>query len=160
MNAIIKAGIATLGALTLAMPLSASDTIAALPGWLAGAWVQADERGAAGGVWADEFWTPPRGGLMIGAARMGDGERIDVFEHTRIVRMPDGTLVFVAQPFGNPASYFPMVASDAQMIEFANPAHDYPQRIRYWRDGKLLKARTSLMDGSQAQEWTYAPMGG
>jgi hypothetical protein len=156
MNRIIKAGMAALGALALAMPISASDEAAVLPGWLAGAWAQGDDKGA----WADEFWTPPRGGIMIGAARMGDAEKLWMFEHTRIVQGADGALTFIAQPRGAAPSEFPMVASDAQMIEFANPAHDYPQRIRYWRDGKLLKARTSLMDGSQAQEWIYAPMGG
>lgn len=142
-------------ALMLGTPLAASET-AEMPDWLHGAWNEA--RG--GGRWADEFWTPPRGGLMIGAARMGDGDRISVFEHSRIIRKPDGTLAFVAQPFGNAAVYFPMVAADAQMIEFANAAHDYPQRIRYWREGRELRARVSLMDGSKAVEWRYQPMGG
>ncbi|WP_278373411.1 hypothetical protein [Sphingobium xenophagum] len=44
-------------------------------------------------------------------------------------------------------------------ISFANPDHDYPQRIRYWREGRLLMAETAKMDGSQTQSWTYAPMG-
>ena len=141
-------------ALTLGAPVAASET-ADLPNWLHGAWTEA----RAGGKWADEFWTPPRGGLMIGAARIGKGDRVSVFEHSRIMRMPDGTLVFIAQPFGNTAVHFPMVAAEVQMIEFANAAHDYPQRIRYWREGKDLRARTSLMDGSKAQEWRYQPMG-
>jgi hypothetical protein len=42
-------------------------------------------------------------------------------------------------------------------IIFANPAHDYPQRIRYWREGRLLMAETSKMDGSETQSWTYSP---
>lgn len=142
-------------ALFLAAPVLAIEVPANLPGWLAGAWAMQD-----GDNWADEFWTPPRAGLMIGAGRAGRGERIDGFEHTRIVRMPDGELVFVAQPLGAPATYFPMVASGAQMIEFANPAHDYPQRVRYWREGRVLKARISLMDGSKATEWAFTPMGG
>lgn len=142
------------GALALAAPVLASEQIA-LPDWLHGAWSEARE----GGRWADEFWTPPRGGLMIGAARVGDGERITVFEHSRIVRMPDGNLVFIAQPFGNAAAHFPLVASGDNMLEFANPAHDYPQRIRYWREGKDLRARVSLMDGTKAMEWRYRPMG-
>lgn len=141
-------------AMLLAAPAIASETTA-LPDWLHGAWNEA----RAGGRWADEYWTPPRGGLMIGAARMGNDERVTVFEHSRIMRMPDGTLVFIAQPFGNAAVHFPMVAADAQMIEFANAAHDYPQRIRYWREGKELRARVSLMDGSKAMEWRYQPMG-
>src|SRR3546814_14940967 len=100
-----------------------------------------------GELWADEYWTPPRGGIMVGAARIGAGEALGVFEHTRIVRKADGTLAFFAQPFGRPAAEFPMVAVGDRMIEFANPAHDYPQRIRYWREGDRLTARISLMDG-------------
>lgn len=143
--------------LTLAtLPAVANEGPApAMPGWMAGAWESRD-----GDRWSDEFWTPPRAGLMIGAARIGKGERLDIYEHTRIVRMPDGTLAFAAQPLGAPPTTFPMVASDAGMIEFANPKHDYPQRIRYWREGTLLKARISLLDGSKAQEWSYRPMGG
>lgn len=142
-------------ALMLSAPVAASEQ-PELPNWLHGAWNEA----RAGGRWADEYWTPPRGGLMIGAARMGNGDRIVVFEHSRIVRMPGGTLVFVAQPFGNSAVHFPMVAAGDQMLEFANPEHDYPQRIRYWREGRELRARVSLMDGSKAMEWRYQPMGG
>lgn len=142
-------------ALMLGVPAVASETVE-LPNWLHGAWNEARD----GGRWADEFWTPPRGGIMIGAARMGHGERVTVFEHSRIMRMPDDKLVFIAQPFGNAAVHFPMVAAGDQMLEFANPAHDYPQRIRYWREGKELRARTSLMNGNKAMEWRYRPMGG
>ena len=33
------------------------------------------------------------------------------------------------------------------------------KRIRYWREGRLLMAETSRMDGSQTQSWTYSPAG-
>ena len=142
-------------ALALAAPVAAEEA-AELPNWLHGAWTEARD----GGKWADEFWTPPRGGIMIGAARIGDGEQLIIFEHTRIVRDAAGGLVFIAQPRGVPPAEFPLVASGAQMLEFANSAHDYPQRIRYWREGKELRARVSLMDGTKAMEWRYRPMGG
>lgn len=140
-------------ALLAAAPLAAEEA-SALPGWIAGCWHQGEDA-----RWAEECWMPPRGGIMLGAARGGDGDRLVLFEHTRIVRRVDGTLAFVAQPFGRLPAEFPMVASNATMIEFANPAHDYPQRIKYWRDGKRLKAQISLADGSKAQEWDYTPMG-
>lgn len=145
-------GLATLLA---ASPLAAATT-PELPGWMEGAWEQAGPEGR----WADEYWTPPRGGIMVGAARIGKGDALGVFEHTRIVRKPDGTIAFFAQPFGRAAAEFPMVAAGERMIEFANPAHDYPQRIRYWREGNRLKARISLMDGSKAADWDYGRMGG
>ncbi len=142
-------------ALFLAAPVWAIEVPANLPGWLAGAWAMQD-----GENWADEFWTPPRAGLMIGAGRSGKGAALQTWESTRIERKADGTISFFAQPKGVPASEFPMVDSGEQMIEFANPAHDYPQRIRYWREGRVLKARISLMDGSNAAEWAFTPMGG
>ena len=137
-----------------ALPAIAETAPTALPGWMAGAWEKHD-----GEAWSDEFWTPPRAGLMIGAAREGKGETLSVFEHTRIVRRSDGSLSYIAQPRGVPPTEFPMVGSGTDWIEFANPAHDYPQRIRYWREGRQLKARISLMDGGRAAEWSYQPMG-
>jgi hypothetical protein len=141
--------------LLLAAAEPAAQPAQALPDWLHGAWAESgpDQR------WADEYWTPARGDMMIGAARMGDGGRLLMFEHTRIIRDAAGNLVFVAQPRGAPPAEFPLVDSGAQMLEFANAAHDYPQRIRYWREGPVLRARTSLMDGSKAMEWRYRPMG-
>ena len=130
---------------------AAPEAPAPLPGWMAGAWQQK----GADGAWADEYWTPPRGGTMIGAARIGRGETLSIFEHSRIVRKADGTLSFFAQPRGAPAAEFPMTVRDATMIEFANPAHDYPQRIRYARDGDTLTATISLLDGSKARRWVY-----
>lgn len=156
MRCAVRYAVAGLAALWAAAPLAAGEAPNAMPGWMAGAWEQA----GADGRWADEYWTPPRAGIMIGAARIGRGDTLGIFEHTRIIRRDDGTLVFIAQPRGGPPAEFPMLAADAAMIEFANAAHDYPQRIRYWRDGKRLKARISLMDGSKPHEWDYAPMGG
>lgn len=142
-------------ALGVAMPAAAIDPPAQLPGWLAGAWATAD-----GESWADEFWTPPRAGIMIGAGRTGKGAALEIFEHTWIVRKADGTISFFAQPRGVPAVEFPLVDSGADFVEFANAAHDYPQRVRYWREGRLLKARISKFDGSAAMAWSYTPMGG
>ena len=124
------------------------------PSWMAGAWSETK-----GERWTEEFWTPERGGVMLGAGRSGESEKLGIFEHTRIVRKTDGTFSFFAQPFGMPPVEFPMVARDAAMIEFANPAHDYPQRVKYWREGKLLRAQVSLIDGSKRESWSFAPMG-
>ena len=53
----------------------------------------------------------------------------------------------------------PRAARTAEIV-FANPQHDYPQRIRYWRDGMDLNAEISTMDGSQAVRWHYRRQGG
>lgn len=141
-------------------PIAAQDAVtptapvAALPSWMAGAWVMQD-----GANWADEFWTNPRGGMMIGSGRTGFGPDLKSWESMRIVRKADGSISFFAQPQGAPASEFPMERMSEQAIDFANPAHDYPQRIRYWRQGQLLMAEISKEDGSQAVRFHFRPMG-
>lgn len=146
-------GIAIALALLIAVPLGAQAPATALPGWLAGAWVM--ESGAA---WADEVWLPPRGGAMLGAARTGFGAELESWEQTRIVRKRDGSLSFYARPKGGTESEFPMVLAGPNAMEFANAANDYPQRIRYWREGQLLVAEISRIDGSDAMRWNYRPL--
>ena len=124
------------------------------PQWMAGAWIETK-----GDRWSDEFWTPMRGGVMIGSGRIGKGEKLIMWEATRIERGKHGMLTFWGSPRGVTPTPFPMVAQSATMIAFANPKHDYPQRIRYWRDGQTLNAEVSKMDGSKPVRWTYAPMG-
>jgi len=101
-----------------------------------------------------------RGGIMIGAGRSGTGEALSSWESLRIERGTDGVLTFWGSPGGAKPVPFRMVSSTATEIVFANPAHDYPQRIHYWRDGKLLNAEISLADGSKSLRWTYSAMGG
>lgn len=125
-----------------------------LPDWMAGAWIQSD-----GDAWAEEYWTPARGGLMIGAARTGKGKTLESWEASRIQTDDSGKISFVASPNGGAPIRFSLVSTDQTAIVFSNPAHDYPQRIRYWRVGKLLRAEISLADGSKPMGWEYRPMG-
>lgn len=120
-------------------------------GWLSGAWV--DRR--PDGNWTEEYWTPPRGELMIGAGLSGRGNAVRHFEHMRIFKMPDGRLAFVGMPNGDPGVRFSLARQSADEIVFENPAHDYPQRVSYRRDGDRIIATVSLIDGSREQRWTY-----
>ena len=147
-----------LAVLSVAVALVASQLAAEeptpFPAWLAGAWTLSD-----GERWTEEFWTHPRGGVMIGALREGQGETLRTWEAIRILRKPDGTLAYIPMPNGGAPVEFALVRQDARSIEFANPAHDFPQRIRYWRHGDRLHAEIALIDGSRAVSWSYAPMG-
>lgn len=143
--ALVLAFAAPAGAQTLAAPQ--------LPAWLAGTWMSED-----GAEWGDEVWTDPRGGIMLGMARTGFGPQLRSWEVTQIRFKNDGKVSFYAQPFGRQAVEFPLVLISEEAIEFANPANDYPQRIRYWRQGKLLMAEISLLDGSRAMRWNYRPV--
>ncbi|MEC3910929.1 DUF6265 family protein [Sphingobium sp. CR2-8] len=138
----------------LLLSLSGPARAGELPDWLTGEWQQ--ERADR---WTEEVWTLPRGGMMIGVGRTGRGESLRSWEVMRIVRAADGSLAFHGAPDGGPATVFPLVEQGVRDIVFANPDHDYPQRIRYWREGRLLMAETSKMDGSNVQSWTYAPAG-
>lgn len=124
------------------------------PNWMAGAWIAVD-----GLMWTEEYWTAERGGIMLGAARSGKGDVLHIWEQTQIRAGSDGKLAFFAMPRGSQPTEFPLIEQSATSVTFANAAHDYPQRIRYWREGSGLKAEISLMDGSKAFGWSYQPLG-
>lgn len=149
----MKTRVATIAA-TLLLGLSASVRAGELPDWLTGEWQQ--ERADR---WSEEVWTLPRGGTMIGVGRTGRGESLRSWEVLRIIRAADGSLALHAAPDGGPATIFPAIEQGIRDISFANPDHDYPQRIRYRREGRLLMAETSKMDGTKIQSWTYTPAG-
>lgn len=119
-------------------------------GWLGGAWVSHD-----GERWTEEWWTPPRGGMMIGAGFTGRGDKAGSFEHMRIMVDADGAVAFYGMPGGTPAVRFALVRGGKSEALFENPAHDYPQRIHYRMDGKALVATISLIDGSRATSWRF-----
>ena len=132
--------------MALAQPLGVADL-----SWLSGAWVEHK----ADGEWTEEYWTPPRGGMMIGVGLAGKGDAVRHFEHMRIVTGADGQVAFHAMPRGGPAVVFPLVRHSDSEIIFENGGHDYPQRVAYRRDGDRIIATISLTDGSRANSWTY-----
>ncbi len=128
----------TLVALALifaALPTTAADhdDLAAL-GWLAGCW-----QGEGGGGKNQECWLAPEGGMMLGVSRV-ISERGTMFEFLRIAAHGDG-LAYLASPRGKPATAFPLVESAEGLAVFADPEHDFPQRITYRRDGDTMTAR-------------------
>lgn len=138
----------------LATSLSAQDgPKQPMPEWMAGAWQNEN-----GEKWADEYWTAPRADIMIGASRSGSGGKLTFWEHMRIVREADGSLAFWAIAGDHKPVRFRAIRSAENEIIFENPAHDYPQRIRYWREGKALKAEISLLNGSNAGQFSFDPM--
>ena len=110
--------------------------------------------------WTEECWTGPRGGSMMGSGRSGTGSEVTSWEWVRIERGDDGVPVFYASPRGAPPVAFRATSASAAKIVFANPAQDYPQRIRYARTAQGIEAEISLADGSKAQRWTFAAMAG
>ena len=106
------------------LPEPANATIADMA-WLAGVWA-----GTMGKSAIEERWSPTKGGAMLGVARTVREDKMVAFEFLRIVER-DGGLVYVAQPGGRPPTEFVLTELDNKRAVFANPRHDFPQRIIY-----------------------------
>jgi hypothetical protein len=129
-----------------------------LPEWMAGCW-----ESRSGEKWTEECWSEPRGSIMIGYGRSGTGGVLDSWEVMQIemVETDDPVidpLTFYGAPGGKNRTAFSWVRTSTDPgVTFVNLGHDYPQRIRYWREGRDLIAEVSLGDGSKAQRWRYSP---
>ena len=119
-------------ALAIALPATAHDEPVAF-GWLAGHWC-----GTQGSSRIEELWIERGGHLLNLSTTTRDGALVS-FEYARIEARAGG-IVFVAQPGGVPPVEFALVDWDAQRLVFTNPAHDFPQRVSYWRDEEGLHA--------------------
>lgn len=125
-------------------------------GWMAGCWEQRE-----GNRWTEECWTRPRGGMMFGSSRTGRGDIIEEWEALRIERHasngvgPIVKLGYFAALGGQSWKRFAWSPHRGPGVTFYNAANDYPQRIRYWREGDILIAEIALEDGSKARRWRY-----
>lgn len=124
--------------------------------WMAGSWA---EVGDTANARSEEHWTVEAGDTMLGMNRQVSGGRTVAFEYLRIVRHPDGVVVYYASPGGrNPPTGFRLVYLEPGRAVFDNPGNDYPQRITYWRDGDMLHARIEGYRGGQraSDEWAWS----
>lgn len=125
-----------------------------MPGWISGCWQWRE-----GERWGEECWTIPRAGQMLGSARSGNAVEVSSWEFMRIERGDEG-LRFVASPGGDGWTAFAATTDPADGATFVNPANDYPQRVRYWREGERLRAEISRLDGTDAVSWSFVKAGG
>lgn len=112
-------------------------------GWMAGCW----ER-VAGTRHIEEQWMAPRGGLMLGMSRTMAGDTLREYEQVALFER-DGRLVYAATPARqSPAEFSSIAVSDSAVI-FANPTHDFPQRVIYRRAGadSLIARVEGMRDG-------------
>jgi hypothetical protein len=101
--------------------------------WLAGHWC-----GTQGGAAIEELWLE-RGGQLLNLSTTTLDDELVSFEYARIEARAGG-VVFVAQPGGAAPVEFALVEAEERRVVFANPAHDFPQQVSYWRDGGGLHA--------------------
>jgi hypothetical protein len=133
-----------LGAALSAAPAARADPLAPLA-WLAGCWAAVGGEAGSG-----ELWSPPAGGSMMGMGRTVREGRLVDFEFMQIRALPDGRLVFLAQPGGRAPTQFVAVRSQADETVFENPSHDFPQRVIYRRadQGRLQTRIEGLRNGT------------
>lgn len=119
-------------ALVLAANASAADAPAF--DWLAGHWC-----GGMGERVIEELWLPEAGGALLGMSRTVRGGKTESFEFMRLV--PGGKEAgFHVQPNGMPPTVFAIVEQGEGWMRLGNPAHDFPNRIDYRREGEALRA--------------------
>lgn len=125
---------------------------AGLPTWMAGRWCT---QGRDAAVRTCELWRVSPAGTMTGVSR-ARRKGVTRVDERMAIRRAGAALVFHAEPRGqSPADFAAVRDARPRSVSFINPVHDYPQRVRYWRDGPLLKAEIAQRDGSRAVRWKY-----
>ena len=119
--------------------------------WLAGCWEL-----RAGARVVEEQWMAPAGGLMLGVNRTLVRGEAREFEFLRI-ELRDTTATYLAQPGGRAPTAFVATALSDTAVTFANPAHDFPQRISYRRAGAdSIVARVEATRDGQVRGLDFA----
>lgn len=104
-----------------------------------GCWVSSDDG-------SKEVWASEPGGMMFGySVALADGA-IVFFEQLRIAKTKAGVTYF-ASPEGQGPTPFELSEHSDSSALFVNPEHDFPQEIRYERDGDTLTATISATGG-------------
>lgn len=123
-------------------------------GWLVGKWCT-EARPPSDRTTCEE-WRPMVDGVIRGTTQTRRGGKV-VSNETMEVRRDGTGWVFHAEPSGQPPADFRAGPDDVAelAVSFENAGHDYPQRIRYWRDGDKLMAEIAMADGSRPVLWEY-----
>ncbi|MDA8018060.1 MAG: DUF6265 family protein [Thermoanaerobaculia bacterium] len=160
---VVPVAIAVCLALGLAaqVPLRAETRSEDSPGlsqlaFLVGSW-----RAESGGTTLEELWMSARGGVMLGLNRTVIPNGIQ-WEFLRLEETVgddgDRKIVYWASPGGAPPTPFTLAEVGPGHAVFANPGHDFPQRIIYRRTGEQLRARVEAGEGDAVRgfdlEWS------
>jgi len=117
--------------------------------WMLGHWcVDAPD-----GTHTCEQWRIEADGRMQGSGSTTRQGKLVGQERLRIVTERHAD--YYEASLGGAATRFRRIPSGANTATFLNAAHDYPQRIRYWREGDALVAEIALSDGTKPKRWRY-----
>lgn len=122
--------------------------------WLHGDWLQAPSEGESEPV-IEESWGTPAAGMMLGTSRTFiEGASEGQFEFLRLCC--DGREVWLhPSPGGQQADPFRLKSYGATEAVFENLKHDFPQVIRYWRDGEGLNASIGTAESPEAMTFAF-----
>lgn len=117
-----------------------------MPDWMSGYWLACE-----GGEIA-ENWIGAGRDTLLGANLSSGG-----YEFLRIAANANGEIAYYSMPNGrSPPTEFVLTSHADQRAVFENPAHDFPRRITYERDGGVMTARIDGGEGSdQSMEWRF-----
>ena len=123
--------------------------------WMIGTWVSESPRGT-----VTESWIGPGNGTLVAVNLTALRDGRDTHEFLRIAGTANG-LSYFAGPDGIKPVEFALKELGAQRVVFENTAHDFPQRILYWRDGPALVARIEGTAGGRqrSEEWRFGKWG-
>jgi Domain of unknown function (DUF6265) len=118
--------------------------------WLAGCWQQTGSEPG-----SNEQWMAPAGGLMLGTSRTLRAGQVREWEFMLVRDTPQG-LEFVAWPRGQGMTVFAAETVEPRRIVFANPGHDFPQRVVYASpDADTLDAHIEGLRNGQLRTIRY-----
>lgn len=109
-------------------------------GWLAGCWVTPDYS-------AQEVWVIDDKRSLVGFAVTIKDSKLGSYELLSIKQDENGSWIYTAYPSGQKPASFQAEEMAENSVVFANPDHDFPQEIRYRREGKRLSATISMLGG-------------
>jgi hypothetical protein len=139
-------------------------TASAMPGWSQPAATTADLAFLSGcwkfeakGRVVEEQWMAPAGGSLLGISRTVVNGKTTEFEFLQIRDLAEG-LTLIAKPSNQPEAKFVLRSKTADEVVFENPAHDFPQRVRYRSSGTALHARVegTLKGKERGIDFPYA----
>jgi Domain of unknown function (DUF6265) len=141
-----------IGLALLLAPCASAQTPPATPDWMSGYWLSCEHSEQVA-----ENWFGAGSGMLLGA-NLTRGAHGVQFEMLRIgaSSQPSATGVsYYGQPGGRPPTEFVGRELGAHRVVFENLAHDFPQRIIYWREGSSLHARVEgVVNGRlETEEW-------
>jgi hypothetical protein len=141
----------TLAALAFATSALAQTPTAADLAWMAGSWAHEKP-----GERVSEAWLGPGNGMLVGVNLTTWTSGRKTFEFLRIVDTPAGP-AYLASPGGRAPVEFKLKEAGEKRVVFENAAHDFPQRILYWREGDTLVARIegTIREKARSEEWRF-----